>query len=189
MSQTTESGKKNKTAIIVIIILAVVVIALVGVVAFLLGRGSKEDGGAQTSEGTNRAVVSNNSARVILDEKSADSVVEEMRKQIEEGFFECKMSSDWTFADGNSESKDAYVENSENNTHPIYFDVVLEDTEELIYSSPVIPVGSHLTDFKLDKPLSAGKYRALCKYVLLSDLENQEEISAANFVITITVQN
>ena len=60
---------------------------------------------------------------------------------------------------------------------------------EVVYSSPVIPIGSQLTDFKLDKPLSPGKYRAICQYVLIDDEENQAEISRANFIIKITVKN
>ena len=191
MSQTIESGKKNKTAIIVIIILAVVVIALVGVVAFLLGRGSKEDGGAQTGvpeERPSREVASR-SVRTVVDEKSAEDIMNQMREEVAEGMFECQMSMEWTFEDGKSESKDAYVANSKNNTHPIYFDIYLGDTEELIYSSPVLPVGTDLKDIKLDKELKAGEYKATVMYTLLKDVDSQEEVSSAGFVITIKVLN
>lgn len=191
MSRTTESGKKNKTAIIVIIILAVVVIALVGVVAFLLGRGSKEDGGAQTvvSEERPSREVASRSVRTVVDEKSAEDIMNQMREEVAEGMFECQMSMEWTFEDGKSESKDAYVANSKNNTHPIYFDIYLGDTEELIYSSPVLPVGTDLKDIKLDKELKAGEYKATVMYTLLKDVDSQEEVSSAGFVITIKVLN
>jgi hypothetical protein len=112
-----------------------------------------------------------------------------MRQEVEEGMFECSMSTEWTFADGNAESKDAYVANSSNNTHPFYFDVRLDGSDEVIYSSPIIPVGGQLTNFKLDKPLSAGTYEAVCMYSLLKDEVSQEVTSAAGFVVTITVLN
>ncbi len=169
------SEKKKNASIIVIAILAVVIIVLV---VFLIKRGDAPD---------KRDV--SNSTRVILDEDSAQSTMDEMREEVEEGMFECSMSTEWTFSDGTSTSKDAYIANSSNNTHPFYFDVVLDGSEETIYSSPVIPVGSQITDIQLDKDLDAGTYKAICKYVLLKDEESQEELSTANFVVTITVQN
>jgi hypothetical protein len=181
-----DAEKKNRLTTVIIIVLAIVVVALVAVVAFLLGRGGKPTAGEESS--TPRREVTG-SARMVLSEESAQSVVDEMRQEVEEGMFECNMSFEWTFEDGETESKDAYVANSTNNKHPIYFDVIIEDTNEVVYSSPVIPVGSQLTDFKLDKPLSAGSYRAICQYVLLDDEESQTEISRANFIIKITVKN
>jgi hypothetical protein len=180
--------KNKKLLIILVIILVVVVMALVAVVAFLLGRnGSNSQGNQTQNEGTSRVVAE--SSRLVLDEESAATALDEMRKQVEEGMFECSMSTEWTFKDGKSESKDAYVANTVNNTHPFYFDVVLSGSDEVIYASPVIPVGVQLTDFKLDKPLEAGTYEAICKYYLLQDEENQEVISSANFIVIITVQN
>jgi hypothetical protein len=101
--------------------------------------------------------------------------------------FECQMSMTWTFADGTSESNDAIVVNSKNNTYPFYFDVTLNDTDELIYSSPVVPVGSQLANIKLDKDLDPGEYKATVMYSLLEDVESQALKSQAGFVITINV--
>lgn len=182
----------NKAVIIIIVILAVVVIALVAVVAFLLGRGNgnKVNDNNNSGNGTEQRQVANTeSVRLVVDEESASTVMDEMRKEVEEGMFQCKMSMKWTFADGKSESKDAYVANSENNSHPIYFDVYLKDTNELIYSSPVLPVGTDLKDIKLDKELPAGDYKATVMYTLIKDVESQETISQAGFVISIKVLN
>lgn len=192
----TGSGKKKESnaAVIVIVILVTVIVVLGIVVACLLLLGKKDK--AETEDNNSAAVATTtaprevaNSARFVLDEQSAENAMEEMRQEVEEGMFECSMSTEWTFEDGNSESRDAYVANSSNNTHPIYFDVVLDGSEEVIYSSPVIPVGGELTNFKLDTPLSAGNYKAICKYSLLKDEESQEVTSSANFVVRITVQN
>jgi len=188
MSQTTNQGstqenKSNKKVIIIIAILAIVIIALVAVIAFLLGKGKGDD----TSDGAPREVA--NSIRTVVDEDNAQDIVEQMREEVAEGMFECQMSMKWTFPDGKSESKDAYVANSVNNTHPICFDVYMKDSEELLYSSPVLPVGTDLKNIKLDKELPAGEYKATVMYTLLKDTESQEEISSAGFVITITIQN
>jgi hypothetical protein len=115
--------------------------------------------------------------------------MDEMRNEVAEGMFECNMSMTWTFADGSAKSNDAYVANSENNKYPIFFDVILKDTGETIYSSPVLPVGSKLTDFALDKHLEAGNYKATVMYSLIRDEQSQEIVSQAGFVIKINVNN
>lgn len=177
-----EEKKKNKTVILVVI-LAVVVIALVGVIVYLLNRGDGNNG----DDDTRRNVAG--SVRTVIDGDSANDIMSQMREEVAEGMFECQMSMTWTFADGKAESQDAYVANSVNNTHPICFDVYKKDTEELLYSSPVLPVGTDLKNFKLDQELPAGDYQATVMYQLLEDAESQEEISRAGFVVTIHVLN
>lgn len=180
----TDEKKNNKIVIIVIAFFAVVVIALMGVIIYLLNR---DGGDGRRDVGTQRKVA--DSVRTVIDEDSASNVMEQMREEVAEGMFECQMSMTWTFADGKAESKDAYVANSVNNTHPIYFDVYMKDTEELLYSSPILPVGTNLTDFKLDQELPAGSYQATVMYSLLEDADSQEVISRAGFVVTINVLN
>lgn len=184
-NQTTK--KEGGSGRLIIIIGILIIALLLAVIIILLLKKEPEQAQTVPEQPTAREVA--NSSRIVLDEETAQSTIDEMREQVEEGMFECSMSMEWTFADGDSESKDAFVENSKNNTHPFYFDVVLDGTDELIYASPILPVGSQLTNFKLDKPLAAGTYQALCKYTLLKDEESQEPLSAANFVITISVQN
>jgi hypothetical protein len=187
---TQEKGNQSgsaKRGFIIIAIFLVIIIALVAVIAFLLGRNTGgSDAGTDTGNNENgREVVG--SARVVLDEDSAANVMEEMREEVEEGMFECKMSMEWTFPDGSAASKDAYVANSTNNKYPIYFDVTLNDTGEKVYSSPVLPVGAELTNFSLDKDLDPGTYKATVLYSLIRDEESQEVISSAGFVIKIIV--
>jgi hypothetical protein len=187
-SQNSNEGKGGNQKLIIIIGLIIIILLLIIIIVLLLKKNpgaSDVENGEQTG---GREVVAG-TARMVLDEETAGSVYEEMRREVEEGMFECCMSMTWTFKDGNSESKDAYVANSVNNSHPFYFDVCLEDSEEILYSSPILPVGTQLTDIKLDTSLPAGTYRAVCKYTLLKDEVSQEEISSAGFIISIVVQN
>ncbi len=188
--EAASENKNNKSAMILIIILAVIVLVLVAVIAFLLGRAGKDNnsGNSSSNEEENRREVAG-SVRTVLDESSADDIMQQMREEVAEGMFECQMSMNWSFLNGQAESEDAFVGNSENNTHPICFDVYMKDSEELLYSSPVLPVGAKLTNFKLDKELPAGTYKATVMYHLLKDTESQEEISSAGFVVTIKILN
>jgi len=187
--KSNQSGSA-KRGFIVIAVFLVIVIALVAVIAFLLGRNanSGSDTGTQSSStGNGREVVE--PTRLVLDEDSAANVMDEMRQEVEEGMFECNMSMTWTFADGSAKSNDAYVANSTNNKYPIYFDVELKDTGEVVYSSPVLPVGTSLTNFALDKDIDPGNYKARVVYYLIKDEQSQEVVSSAAFVIKLNVNN
>ena len=111
--------------------------------------------------------------------------MEEMADKVADGMFECEMTMSWTFQDGNSVASNAYVANSENNLHTLYFDVYDNSTDELLYSSPMMPVGSELREIKLEKELPAGDYSALVMYTLVD--ENYEEVSKVGFNITISI--
>jgi hypothetical protein len=180
MSEMTEKDKKEKekknVKIIIGIVVIVVLLAVIVVLLIFLLRNKQQPEEERSS------------IRTITSADDAESIMEDMQEQVRKGMFECKMSMKWTFPDGKSSSTDAYVANSEANTYPIYFDVYINE-DELIYSSPVIPVGSNIAGFALDKELPAGNYEATVMYTLVEDVETQKEISQAGFIVDITVQN
>ncbi len=184
--QNQSKVKEGGSSRLIIIIGAVIIFLLVAVIVILLLRKTPEPEQAVSNDESRKVA---GSSRLVLDKESASNIMDEMRQEVEEGMFECNMSMTWTFADGTSESKDAIVVNSNNNSYPFYFDVTLDGTNELIYSSPVVPVGSQLTNFKLDKDLDPGEYSATVMYSLLQDEESQVVKSQAGFVIKIIVEN
>ena len=125
--------------------------------------------------------------RGFVDESNKDKVMEDMGNKVAEGMFECKMTTSWVFEDGKSESPNAYVANVESNLHTIYFDVYDTATDELLYSSPMLPVGTELNNIKLEKELQKGEYDAVVQYTLVG--EENEEVSTVGFNITISVNN
>lgn len=118
-------------------------------------------------------------------------IAEEMESEVQEGYFETYMNTEWTFPDGNSETTNAILGNSPNNRKPIRCEVKLADTEEVIFKTDVIPVGAEVPPFKLDKDLDAGTYEAVCETYLLNEEEDgtYSDYSNAGFSVTITVQN
>ena len=95
------------------------------------------------------------------------------------------MNSTWNFSSGDVPSENAYVENAEANTNSVYFDVTRTDTEETIFESPILPVGSHLENITLDSNLPAGTYDCLVTYHLLD--ENDESMSTVKLTLTINI--
>ena len=77
------------------------------------------------------------------------------------------------------------MENAEANENPVYFDIARSDTDEMIYESPVIPVGDHLDDITLDKELPDGTHDCVMTYHLLDDEE--ETVSTVKVGVKIVI--
>lgn len=170
---------------IIIAVIAVMTVALIVCIVLLVSR-SGDTGEVQPSINNDNNAPSTALDRGFVDESNADNIMSELSDKVEEGMFECMMSTSWTFEDGASSSPNSYVANVESNRHAIFFDVYIDPTEELIYSSPILPVGSEIRGIKLDKELSAGDYDAIVMYTLVN--EDYEEVSTVGFRITITVK-
>ena len=167
MDKDVDQKKKKKRGIIGVVI---VLLMIIGVLVFLLLH---KKGG------------------YVMDESNYKQIQEDMAEEVAEGYFETYMNTTWTFADGISESQDAVLGNSPNNTKPIRCEVVLDDTGEVIYKTEVLPVGTVLDPFKLEKDLDAGIYEATCQIYLLKEQEDgtYEDFSNAGFRVTIKVES
>lgn len=122
---------------------------------------------------------------VVVNKDNVEEVLEQLEDPVPPGSYEVKMNSTWNFASGDAPSDNAYVENVEANTNSVYFDVTRADTEETIFESPILPVGSYLDNITLDSNLPAGTYDCLVTYHLLD--ENDESISTVKLTLTINI--
>ena len=170
-------GKKanNKKMIILICVFVVIVAGLVAVIVSLLLR--KPEQKTETNE----------IPPTIVDEDNAEEVLQDIEDNTAKTQFRCRMTTDWNFADGKSESKDAYIANADTNHYPMYFEVRLVDSNEVIYTSPTIPVGSELNGLKLEQELSKGDHDAEVIYHLIDTENNNEEVSTVSFTVVIHV--
>ncbi len=180
-SQQSSEKQNGRMAFLVIIVAVAVIVAAVAVIVVVKSQ-------KPASQDLNRDNLLNNSetkedplGRGFVENNNTDSIVSDMEDKVAEGMFECKMTTKWTFPNGTSESPNAYVANVTSNRYTFYFDVYLEDTGEVVYSSPLVPVGSELRGVTLDKDLDAGEYSMEVRYTLVD--ENYEEVSSAGFMI------
>lgn len=164
----TEEEKKKKRKKILIILLILFLLIAAAVIFWLIRK-----------------------PKGVITEENYKQIIEDMDNQVQEGYFETYMNTDWTFPDGTSETTDAILGNSPNNKKPIRCEVMLADTEEVIFTTGVLPVGAELPPFKLDKDLDAGTYDAVCMVYLLDEDEDGSytDYSNAGFNVTITVEN
>ena len=154
-SKTDSKASKKKKLIIAIS--STTLIVLVTVIALLL---IKSDDDKPKVEGDG----------YYLTEDNVDEITDKIESDVQNGYFETYMNTEWTFPSGKSASKNAVFGNSENNSKPIRCYVELKATGEKIYESGVIPVGSELSQIKLNTTLKAGSYDAICNVVLMDSL-------------------
>lgn len=167
--QTKEASKTNIVMIVVIIAIAIVLIVAL---ALVLTR--------QSAEAERR--------NVVVTPDNVEEILSDMQEQkVQAGRYEVTMNTTWNFDKGDSSSSNAYVENSTANTNDVYFDIVLSDTGETIFTSPTIPVGSHLESITLDTPLDKGTYDCVLTYHLLD--EEGTAVSKLNISLSIVINN
>lgn len=177
---TQEKGNKSGSMKGLIIGLAIgLVVAIIAIVAVLnLGKGNT----TETEPETNK--------KAVVTADNVEEVVEDFLNDDEPLYIPQKytvtQNSEWHFPDGDSESEDAYVENVKGNESPVYFNVILNDTEEVVYSSPILELGASLSGLKLDKHLEAGIYEVTIEYHLVDD--QQRELTTVNVGGTIVIE-
>ncbi|MCI9356578.1 MAG: hypothetical protein HFH59_03350 [Lachnospiraceae bacterium] len=163
------ASKRKKSSYVFIGFLLIIIAILAVVIYFLFNRQEADE------------------RDVIVTEDNVDQVREQMEKAAEDAYYEASMTNDWTFENGEAESKDAFVENPDSNKRTVYFDVNLNDSGKLVYSSPYIPVGKSLQGITLEENLKKGDYPAVVTYHLVDD--NKKEVATVSVSVTLHILN
>jgi hypothetical protein len=170
------SSRKVKPLHIGAAVAGVFVVIIAAVVAFNFGISKQSEPAAPATGGRGVVAVPEN--------------VEELRKKaqqpVEDGYYETRMNVEWVFPSSSEPSANAYVENSTNNKRTVYFDLILSDTNERIYSSPYIPVGAKLEQFALDAKVPAGEYAGVVTYHLVDD--DYQELTTVSVGVTLKIE-
>jgi len=186
--EPSDSGKKGGGKGLIIGALVVIIILLIVVVVLLITRSGKEKTEAQQAPLT---MGETEERKQVITEDNAEEIAQEVLEDIPAGIplnYTVTQNSDWEFPDGKSPSINAYVENAkEDNQTPVYFDLVVDETGEKIYSSPVLDLGASLESITLDKELPKGSYPCTMTYYLVDD--DQNALTTVNVGVTIHILN
>ena len=168
---SNESPKGVSASKIVIIVLLVTLLIAAVIIIFLLLKpdGSKKD----TVSGRGYVLTEDNASDLLAPQEDSP-----------DDHFKTSQTIDWHFKGKTSE--DAYVANDSSNSRTVYFDLLLNSTQEVIYSSPYIPLGSEMKGVTLDKELDPGTYETIMVYHLVDDDEN--EITTVSVALDIYVE-
>jgi len=169
-----EGKKKLSPAVIIAAAALVVILVLVIVIVCILNR--KEERPELSGRAT---IVTEDNVQEIMQSMSA--------QQSTDTTYTATMTNEWNFADGTAAAENFYVKNAESNSRTVYFELQLEDTGEVIYSSPYIPVGEEMNTMTLDKDLDAGDYNVIMTYYLVDD--DNVELTTVSVRVVIHIQN
>lgn len=169
-----DGGKK-----LLIGICGVVVIAAVGVGAFAFGKSKSSQPVEAEEQKEVKKVITPDTAEEVVDE-----ILAEDTSNIPSSYT-VTQNGTWTFQNGSAATEDAYVENDKENETPIYFDLIVDNTGQKIYSSPILELGAVLEGFTLDTPLEQGEYECTVEYHLVD--ENQKTLTTTNIGVKVIV--
>lgn len=140
-------------------------------------------------------VIDDTSAGLVFDEAAEEGGWEQLTReeieaklneQLEEGMINISMNTSPWFEDGASKGN-LMIVNEAINRYPQKVQIIRNDTEEIIYTSGAIPVGSKIEAAALDVDLEAGTYE--CTALFHSLDESGDIIGSAGAIITITIKH
>ena len=120
-----------------------------------------------------------------IEGKSKEEIQAELNSKVADGMINISMNLNPIFKDGSSEGN-LLIVNEEINKYPQVIEIYLNDTEELIYKSGVIPVGSKVETGRLATDLDMGTYPCTA-YFNAVNAETGELVGRAGASIEITV--
>jgi len=164
---------------VLILLLVLVVIAI----ALTLFKSCSADKVPNTTQ--NGIVYDDNAIDGGWDEADTDKIVESLNKKVDEGMINISMNTAPVFATGAS-SGNLMIVNESINNYPQVVQITRNDTNELIYTSGGIAVGSKIEEAKLDIDLPAGTYECTAMFNNV-DPETGAYLGCAGAIITITV--
>lgn len=119
--------------------------------------------------------------------KSDRNLQEEVNKAVEAGMFNVFMNTDIVFENGD-EKGNLLIQNVETNPNPVFVEIYLKDSNELIYKSDEIPVGYKIEEGKLNVSLDKGTYDCVA-YFNVIDEASKEVVNRIGLNVKLTIKN
>ena len=181
-----EHPKQAKGSIRVVLAVAFLVCAI-GAGIFLITRLVSKPLTKEDARGQTGIVYDSSAVEGGWDNLSPEEIAERLNQKVEEGMINISMNTAPYFEDGKAEGNVMIVNESINN-YPQQVEFIRNDTQEVIYQSKAIPVGSKIERAALDVELPAGTYECTAMFHNLDPVSG-EIIGTAGAIINITIKN
>lgn len=179
--ETLEDVKRRRKKILII---ALVFLVIVGAIYAMFFRGSEEDVGLGNLFDT---TIDGDAEKGGLVMPSDEEIQEELKRKLEESMMNISMNLSPVFYDNNSKGN-LNIVNDETNNFMQVIEIYRKDTDQLIYKSGGIPVGSKIENAKLDVKLPKGVYDCVAYFNAVNE-KTGEFIGKAGAELKITIQN
>lgn len=166
-----------------------IVIGILLLICILLGifRGCESDTPIDTPAVENGPgiVYDNSAVEGGWDVADTDKIIASLNEKVEEGMINISMNTSPTFSNGTAEGN-LMIVNEGINRYPQVVEITRNDTNEMIYKSGAIPVGSKIEHAKLSTDLPAGTYECTAMFYNV-DPNTGSYLGCAGAIISITV--
>ena len=182
-----ETKYNRKQTYSIILMVAAIVIVVIIIALLLRGCENKNAEPVQTqtlSAGTG-IVYDSGAVQGGWNEADLDAIIRGLNEKVEEGMINISMNTSPYFENGSAPGN-LMIVNEGVNRYPQVVEIVRNDTNETIYKSGAIPVGSKIESAKLNTVLSAGTYECTAMFYNV-DPASGAYLGCAGAVITITV--
>lgn len=178
--------KQARLNIRVVLAVAFLVCAI-GAGIFLITRLVSKPLTKEDARGQTGIVYDSSAVEGGWDNLSPEEIAEKLNEKVAEGMINISMNTAPYFENGKAEGNVMIVNESINN-YPQQVEFIRNDTQEVIYQSKAIPVGSKIERAALDVDLPAGTYECTAMFHNLDPVSG-ETIGTAGAIINITIKN
>ena len=187
MYETYQDHPKQAKGNIRVVLAVAFLVCAIGAGIFLITRLVSKPLTKEDARGQTGIVYDSSAVEGGWDNLSPEVIAEKLNEKVAEGMINISMNTAPYFENGASEGNVMIVNESINN-YPQQVEFIRNDTQEIIYQSKAIPIGSKIERAKLDVELPAGTYECTAMFHNL-DPETGDIIGTAGAIITITIKN
>lgn len=156
-------NKKNSTIVQKVLIVALFIIIIIGAI-FILSKIKKVN---QPNEINNNGLKTYESNIILDDPETLQDEYDKMVEKAKEGRMALEMKTVASSDDGKNFI--CYLGNAKSNSYDMYMVLYLDSTQEEIYRTGLLPVGSRIESFELEKALEPGEHTATIVYNQVED--------------------
>ena len=183
---STKGTNNNRSTATRNTLIAIAVLLVIAVIVYFVQSGKpgtdKQDG---TEPGNPGIIYDSNAVEGGWNEADLDTIVEGLNEKVEEGMINISMNTSPSFENG-SAAGNLMIVNEGVNRYPQVVEIIRNDTNEQIYKSGAIPVGSKIESAKLNTVLSAGTYECTALFYNV-DPDTGNYLGCAGAIIQLTV--
>ena len=181
MAENVKDSKSSKTLVIILIIVIVLLLAGGSVAAVLL-LNKEDNTSADGDPAETAAVLGYEEGVVLIDPDKAQQQVDEMLKKSGSGiplmFKNTAFSTDGINFTGE-------IGNPSRSAYDVYYDLYMDESlEDQLYISALIPPGSKIEKFEINRQLDPGDYEAV---LVLTQVEDDHSTLRAQSLVYLTL--
>lgn len=182
-----ENNKALKSKAIEWVYRALVMVLLIVIILLILYKPCNCTCSQPNCNGDNGTYFSTDIDDSISDKGDKKDVVADLNKQVEDGMITMSMNTEPVFKDGSSKGN-LLIENDKGNKHPQVVQIYIQDSNKLIYTSGMIPIGKSIKEDNLDVELDKGTYDCVA-YFNAVDESTGKKLGTSGANIKVHIQN